>query len=66
MMNEQRIRKVEDRLVIAIPEEEIARLGLSEGQLVGFVILVVEGRPVLRPELQEAFDGSWERNEAGY
>ena len=63
---EQRIQMVDGDLVITIPNEEIVRLGLREGQTIGVEIVLVERRPVLRPELQAALEESWEQNEPAY
>ncbi|HKG26205.1 MAG TPA: hypothetical protein VKB09_11190 [Thermomicrobiales bacterium] len=57
---------VDGDLVITIPNEEIVRLGLREGQTIGVEIVLVERRPVLRPELQAALEESWEQNEPAY
>lgn len=65
-MLQLRIDKVGDDLVVTIPEQEIERLRLDEGQVIGFDIAMVGGRPVLPAELQAALEESWERDEAGY
>lgn len=65
-MIQQQLRKVGNSYVVTVPREEVERLGLREGQLLGVEITPLEVRPVLRPELREAFEASWERNEAGY
>jgi len=57
---------VDGDLVITIPNEEIVRLGLREGQTIGVEIVLVERRPVLRPELQAALEESWKQNEPAY
>ncbi|MEA2527839.1 MAG: Antidote-toxin recognition MazE, bacterial antitoxin [Thermomicrobiales bacterium] len=65
-MIRQQLRKVGNSFVVTIPKEEVERQGLHEGQLLGIEVTPLEVRPVLRPELREAFEASWERNEAGY
>jgi antitoxin component of MazEF toxin-antitoxin module len=65
-MIQQQLRKVGNSFVVTIPKEEVERQGLHEGQLLGVEVTPLEVRPVLRPELREAFEASWERNEAGY
>jgi hypothetical protein len=54
------------RYIITVPREEVQRLGLSEGQLVSLELHPAETRPTLTPDLREAFEASWERNEEGY
>jgi len=63
---QQRMRKVGNSFVVTIPKDEVERLGLREGQLLGVEITPLEVRPVMRPEVREAFEASWERNEEGY
>jgi antitoxin component of MazEF toxin-antitoxin module len=65
-MIRQQLRKVGNSFVVTIPKEEVERQGLHEGQLLGIEVTPLEVRPVLRPELREALEASWERNEAGY
>ena len=65
-MIQQQLRKVGNSYVVTIPREEVERLQIAEGQLLGLEITPMEVRPVLRPELRQAFEESWERNEAGY
>jgi antitoxin component of MazEF toxin-antitoxin module len=60
------MRKVGNSFVVTIPKDEVERLGLREGQLLGVEITPLEVRPVMRPEVREAFEASWERNEEGY
>jgi antitoxin component of MazEF toxin-antitoxin module len=62
----QRLRKVGNSYVVTIPKDEVERLELQEGQLLSLEITPMEVRPKLRPELKQALDDSWERNEAGY
>ena len=65
-MIQQQLRKVGNSFVVTVPKEEVERLGISEGQLLGIDITPLEIRPVLRPELRQALHESWKRNEAGY
>ncbi|MEA2593826.1 MAG: Antidote-toxin recognition MazE, bacterial antitoxin [Thermomicrobiales bacterium] len=65
-MIRQQLRKVGNSFVVTIPKKEVERQGLHEGQLLGIEVTPLEVRPVLRPELREALEASWERNEAGY
>jgi antitoxin component of MazEF toxin-antitoxin module len=61
-----RVEKNGQGLVLSIPADEIERLGLVEGQLVAIEVRPVEVRPTLAPDLREAFEASWERNQEGY
>jgi len=65
-MIRQQLRKVGNSYVVTIPKDEVERLQIKEGQLLSLEITPMEVRPVLKPELEKAFDESWERNEAGY
>lgn len=62
----QKLRKVGNSYVVTIPKEEVERQNLQEGQLLTVEIHPAEIRPVLSPDLREAFEESWKRNEAGY
>ncbi len=62
----QKLRKVGNSYVVTIPKEEIERQQLQEGQWLAIEIRLAKMYPALSPELQEAFEQSWQRNEAGY
>ena len=62
----QKLRKVGNSYVVTIPDEEVERQQLQEGQLLAIEIRPAEVRPTLYPELREAFEKSWKRNETGY
>ena len=62
----QKLRKVGNSYVVTIPKEEIERQQLQEGQLLAIEIRPAEIYPTLSPELREAFEESWQCNEAGY
>ncbi len=62
----QKLRKVEDNYIVTIPQEEVERLNLQEGQLLAIEIQPAKTPPPLSPDLHDAFDESWERNEQGY
>lgn len=66
LMIQQQLRKVGNSFVVTIPKDDVDRLHLSEGQLLGIDITPLEVVPTLRPELLDAAEKSWERNEAGY
>jgi antitoxin component of MazEF toxin-antitoxin module len=65
-MIQQQLRKVGNSLVVTIPKDEVERLGLREGQLLGIEITPLEVRPLLRPDLREALDATWEQDEPAY
>jgi antitoxin component of MazEF toxin-antitoxin module len=62
----QKLRKVGNSYIVTIPKEEIERQHLQEGQLLAVEVRPAEVRPVASPELREAFEESWKRNEAAY
>jgi antitoxin component of MazEF toxin-antitoxin module len=61
-----KLRKVGNSYVITIPKKEVERRKLREGQLVAFDVTPLEVRHVLPPDVQAAFDASWQQHEAGY
>jgi putative addiction module antidote len=61
-----KVRKVGNSLVVTVPKEEAEALDLHEGDLVAMDLRKAEVRPVLRPDLRELAEKSWERNEAAY
>jgi antitoxin component of MazEF toxin-antitoxin module len=61
-----KLRRVGNSFVVTVPREEIERKQLKEGQLVSLEVNAVEVRPVMSPDVREAFEASWQRNEAGY
>jgi antitoxin component of MazEF toxin-antitoxin module len=65
-MIQQQLRRVGNSLVVTIPKDEIERNGWKEGDLVALQLTPLEVRPIMRPEVREAFEESWKRNEAGY
>jgi hypothetical protein len=60
----QQLRKVGDSFVLAIPDDEVARLGLEEDQVVEVSLEIVDG-VALPPDLQVALDRLWPRLEPG-
>ena len=66
MMIQQKLRKVGNSYVVTIPKDEVERRGLAEGQLLAIEIQPMETRPVMRPEVREAFERSWKKSEAAY
>jgi antitoxin component of MazEF toxin-antitoxin module len=61
-----KLRKSGNSFIVTVPRAEVERLGLTEGQMVSVEVHPLEVRPALTPELREAFEASWERNEEGY
>ena len=62
-MIQQQLRRSGNSYVVTIPREVVERNGWQEGQLLGVDLTPLEVRPVLRPELREAIDKRWGRNE---
>jgi len=62
-MIQQRLRRSGNSYVVTVPKELVERNGWQEGQLLAVEFTALEVRPVLRPELREAIDKRWERNE---
>lgn len=65
-MFEQPLRRIGDEYVVTIPDEEVERLQMVEGQMLGIVITPIPSAPRLRTWLKEALDDSWEVNQEGY
>jgi antitoxin component of MazEF toxin-antitoxin module len=60
-----KLRKVGNSYVVTVPREEIERKQLREGQLVALELNGVEMRPVLAPDLREAFEIEFKNGEKG-
>lgn len=65
-MIQQKLRKVGNSYVVTIPKREVERRGLREGQLLAVQVEPLEVRPVLPPDMREAFEESWREDEAAY
>jgi antitoxin component of MazEF toxin-antitoxin module len=65
-MIQQQLRRAGNSYVVTIPKDEVERHGWKEGDRFAIQLTPLEERPVLRPELREALERSWKRNEAGY
>ena len=65
-MIQQQLRKSGNSFVITIPRDEVERHGWTTGQRFAVQLTPLEERPVLRGELRDAFEASWERNKEGY
>lgn len=55
----QKLRRSGNSYVVTIPPEEVERLGLHEGDLVGVEVRRLQVRPELTPELRESAEASW-------
>ncbi len=62
----QKLRRTGNSYVVTVPKEEVDRLGLQEGDLVGVEVRKVQAWPVLSPELRAAAEESWKEAEAAY
>jgi antitoxin component of MazEF toxin-antitoxin module len=62
----QKLRRAGNSYVITIPKDEVERYGWQIGDRFEVQLTRLEERPVMRPEVREAFEASWARNEAGY
>jgi hypothetical protein len=56
----QRLRKRGNSYSLTVPKEEVERRGWVEGQWLGFMPVEVDIHPRMRPEVQEAFDRTWD------
>jgi hypothetical protein len=65
-MIDAELRKVGDEFHVVVPESEVKRLGLVEGQPVSVSLEPRSDPTVLRPAVRDALEASWRRNEAGY
>ncbi|MCL6554630.1 MAG: AbrB family transcriptional regulator [Firmicutes bacterium] len=64
-MISQKLRKVGNSSVVTVPREEVAALGLREGQLVAVEIRRVQVLPELAPEVAVQVEASMRQNLAG-
>jgi antitoxin component of MazEF toxin-antitoxin module len=62
----QQLRKHGNSYALTVPKEEVDRRGWQEGQHLGFdpVEVEIEIRTKMRPQVQEAFDATWDEDEA--
>ncbi|MBA2758823.1 MAG: AbrB/MazE/SpoVT family DNA-binding domain-containing protein [Chloroflexia bacterium] len=65
-MIQAKIRKQGNSFVVTIPKDEMEKCGLHEGDQIAFQPTRLETRAILRPEIEQAFEESWVRHEAGY
>lgn len=62
-MIRQKLYKIGNSYFVPIPRQEVARLGLREGQLLEVEIQPARSSPTIAPEILEAFEASWARYE---
>ncbi len=60
-----RLRKSEDGFVVALPREEVERLGLVDGQTVTVEVRPVGTEEVLAADLRDAFEVEFREGQAG-
>ena len=66
MSFEARLNKIGDDYVITIPESEVERFGLKEGQLVEINIHPRHEESGMSDEVCQAFERSWKRSKKAY
>lgn len=62
----QRVRKTGNSYVVTIPREELERLGIAEGDFVGIELRKARVTLDLPPDLEQAFQESWEAHRESY
>lgn len=62
----QKLRKVGDSYILTIPNEEVERQNLQDGQLLSIEIRPAEIHPGTSPDLRKVFEESWQQNEKTY
>lgn len=62
-MIRQRLYKLGNSYFVPIPRQEVARLGLTEGQLLEVDIKPASPGAAIPPSILEAFEESWARYE---
>jgi putative addiction module antidote len=60
-----KIRRVGNSCVVTIPHEDMKRLGLSEGDLIGFEPRRVEIRTAMSPQVRVAYEQVWAEHQEG-
>ena len=59
-----KLRKSGNSFIVTVPRDEVERLGLKEGQVVTVEVRPAEVRPVLAPDLREAYEIEFRRGQA--
>ncbi len=65
-MIHQKLRKVGNSFVMTVPRDEVDRLNLREGQLLSITVEPLGTVLVMNPEVRQAFEESWMRNESAF
>jgi antitoxin component of MazEF toxin-antitoxin module len=60
-----RLRRSGNGFIVMIPNDDVERLGLSDGSLVCVEVRPVEVRPVLAADLREAFETEFKKGQDG-
>jgi putative addiction module antidote len=60
-----KLRRTGNSIVVTIPKDELERLGVGEGDLVGIDVRRVEVRPVLPDDVREAFEAELPKARVG-
>jgi antitoxin component of MazEF toxin-antitoxin module len=60
-----KLRRSGNSFIVTVPKDEVERLALKEGQTVAVEVRPVEVRPVLAPDLRDAFEIEFGRGAAG-
>ncbi len=60
-----KLRRSGNSFVVTVPRDEVERLGLTEGQTVVVEVRPAETRPLLAPDIREAFEIEFRRGEGG-
>ena len=62
----QQLRKRGNSYMLTVPKEVVERRGWQEGQYPGFdpIEVEIEYRTKMRPHIREAFDATWDEDEA--
>jgi antitoxin component of MazEF toxin-antitoxin module len=60
----QKLRRNGNSYIVTIPRSEVERLNLRVGQMVAVQVQPLDVRPVLSPDLREAFEEEFRTSEA--
>ncbi len=62
MQGPQRLRKANGRFVVTIPDNEVTKQGIEEGDLVFVTVRAADVRPRLSPRMETLLDESLQEN----
>ena len=60
-----KLYKSGDSYIVTVPDDEVERIGMKEGQLVRLEVSPIEAQPRLADDLREAFEIEFARGEEG-